>query len=122
MRRAIPFSYGWFLLATIVHALLTIALCGLIFDPGMGSFTFGEATESTVLRILQWIWTPIAMAARNSAANPADGLPAFLGLVWSCAFGTVAALLAPHLCRPAKRYGTDTAPRWESQDDTHKFT
>jgi predicted outer membrane lipoprotein len=62
------------------------------------------------------------MAARNSATNPADGLPAFLGLLWSCAFGVVAALMAPHLCRPSKRYRTDTPPPWKNQDDTHKFT
>jgi len=122
MRRAIPFSHGWFLLATILHALLTIALCGVKFDPGMGSFTFGEATDSIVLRILQWIWTPIAMAVRNSATNPADGLPAFVGLLWSCAFGAVAALMAPHFCRPVNRRRDERpAPPWENQDgDSHK--
>ena len=124
MRRAIPFSHGWFLLATILHALLTMALCGVRFDPGMGSFTFGEATDNIVLRILQWIWTPIAMAVRNSATDPADGLPAFVGLPWSCAFGAVAALMAPHVCKPANRYRDERpTPPWENQDaDTHKLT
>jgi hypothetical protein len=124
MRRAIPFSHGWFLLATILHALITIALCGVRFDPGMGSFTFGEATDNIVLRIFQWIWTPIAMAVRNSATDPTDGLPAFVGLLWSCAFGAVAALMAPHFCRPVNRYRDEPpAPPWKNQDgDTHNFT
>lgn len=124
MRRAIPFAHGWFLLATILHALLTVALCGIRFDPGMGSFTFGEATDHFALRILQWIWTPIAMELHNSATDPADGLPAFIGLLWSCAFGAVAALMAPHLCRPPKRYRTEpTPPPWKTPNgDTHKFT
>lgn len=116
MRRAIPFSHGWFLLATILHALLTIALCGIRFDPGMGSFTFGEATDNIVLRILQWMWTPIAMAIRNSATDPADGLPAFVGLLWSCAFGAVAALMAPHFLRSTNRYREErSAPPWENE-------
>jgi hypothetical protein len=88
------FSVGWFILGTFLHICGTIALCVLNFIVGMAGFTTGPDPNHDLSRLLQWVWTPLAMYSSNK--RWADEADLILGILWSILVGVIVGYIAPY--------------------------
>lgn len=102
--RPYRFSLGGCILFGSMHFIGTLLLAGTQFLNGMGAFTEDMSTQVMFTRIIQWAWSPLAMAA--SARAEGVNLDELLGwsALWSACvgvlFGFVVARLRKWLDRP----------------------
>ena len=99
------FSSGWCIAGALLHFGTTLALAGINFVVGMGAFTTNTYEAQHVhsaisfWRGVQWLWTPLAMAAWDPRASIDTGLLVVLALIWSCVIGVVVGFFVPALRR-----------------------
>lgn len=80
------FSYSWFFGAFVMHLIITLALAGIAFVTGMGSFTHDVSFAMGVWKVVLMIWTPLAVASGGSLS---------LAILWSVFVGIAIGLIAP---------------------------
>jgi hypothetical protein len=89
------FSSGWCFGAAAFHFAATFAIAGLHFMAGMAAFTQDTSSEIAFWRGVQWVWTPLAMAAWDPHKSISPGSLTGLAFLWSCVVGIVAGFLRP---------------------------
>jgi hypothetical protein len=95
------FSFGWCVTAALLHFAATFAIAGISFVVGMGAFTTSTyeaqhiAGQISFWRGVQWVWTPLAMAAWDPQQSLNIGLLVGLAFIWSCIMGGVSGLFGP---------------------------
>lgn len=89
------FSTGWCLGAAVFHFVATVALAGISFVTAMGAFTKDVSSEVAFWRGIQWLWTPLAMAAWDPHKGLDTGLIVGLAFLWSCIIGVLVGLFIP---------------------------
>jgi hypothetical protein len=95
------FSSGWCVAAALLHFAATFALAGISFIVGMGAFTTStyeaQHIDSAIgfWRGVQWLWTPLAMAAWDPRTSIDTGLLVVLAFLWSCVIGILVGFFVP---------------------------
>lgn len=93
------FSFGWSIGVAIFHFGATFALAGIVFVVGMGSFTEDVSSKVAFWCGVQWLWTPLAMAAWDPNNMHNEGQVVGLAFLWSCFIGVTAGFVIPFLRR-----------------------
>jgi hypothetical protein len=93
------FSVGWCFAAALGHIAGTVAIAGISFLVGMGSFTQDVSLELYFWRGVAWAWTPLAMSRWNPNDYRTFDEMVGLALVWSCCIGIAAGFVIPFFKR-----------------------
>lgn len=94
------FSAGWGIGSAAFHFVATLAIAGLRFITGMAAFTHDTSSAIAFWRALQWLWTPLAIAACDPHKSIDPGSLIGLAFAWSCIVGFLAPVIRHRLHRP----------------------